>query len=125
MLTEREMEGIYGSRMMSGAELGDQKLRLTIKDVRRETLQGRAPGEPARAKIVLEFNNSEKALALNATNFNYLRNKLGRDPRAWVGKEIGIHAEDTSFGGRPVRGLRVKVLNGKGPDFNDDISDTF
>ena len=72
MLTEADLEGIYGSRMLSGTELGDRKIKAKIEDVLKQTLQGRTPGEPARTKVVLVLAGHEKQLALNATNFTYL-----------------------------------------------------
>jgi hypothetical protein len=114
MLTEADLDGIYGSRMLSGTELGDRKIRARIEDVLKQTLQGRTPGEPARTKVVLVLAGHEKQLALNSTNFTYLRDTLGRDPQNWVGAEIGIKAENVQFAGRTVKGLRVKVLaNGR------------
>jgi hypothetical protein len=114
MLTEQDIEGLYGSKMLSGTELGDRKIKARIEDVLKQTLQGRTPGEPARTKVVLVLAGHEKQLALNATNFTYLRDTLGRDPQKWVGAEIGIKAEDVSFAGRIVKGLRIKVLeNGR------------
>jgi hypothetical protein len=125
VLSERDLEGVYGSRMMSGAELGGRKIRAKISDVRKETLQGRNPGEPARTKIVLDLADHDKKLALNATNFNYLRDNLGHDPQKWVGVEIGIRAEDTSFGGHPVKGIRIKVLNSAAPAPAVTLADTY
>jgi hypothetical protein len=115
MLTEADIEGLYGSKMLSGTELGDRKIRARIEDVLKQTLQGRTPGEPARTKVVLALAGQEKQLALNATNFTYLRDTLGRDPRNWVGAEIGIKAENVNFAGRTVKGLRVKVLDNGRP----------
>lgn len=115
MLTESDIEGLYGSKMLSGTELGDRKIRAKIADVLKQTLQGRTPGEPARTKVVLVLAGHEKQLALNATNFGYLRTTLGRDPQHWVNAEIGISAEDVSFAGRTVKGLRVKVLDNGRP----------
>lgn len=115
LLTEADTEGLYGSKMLSGTELGDRKIRSKIADVVKQTLQGRNPGEPARTKLVLVLAGQEKMLALNATNYNYLVERLGRDPRRWEGVEIGIKAEATTFGGRPVRGLRVEVLPAAAP----------
>ena len=125
VLSERDLEGVYGSRMMSGAELGGRKIRAKISGVRKETLQGRNPGEPARTKIVLDLADHDKKLALNATNFNYLRDNLGHDPQKWVGVEIGIRAEDTSFGGHPVKGIRIKVLNSAAPAPAVTLADTY
>ena len=64
---------------------------------------------------MLVLAGHEKQLALNATNFAYLRTTLGRDPQHWVGAEVGIKAEDVSFAGRIVKGLRVKVLDNGRP----------
>ena len=107
---ENDLDGIYGSPMLSATELGDGKLRATIKALSREKLQGRNAGEPPRDRIVLDFVGTEKRLVLNATNFKTLRDALGRDPKAWIGAEIGISAETTTFSGRPVKGLRLRVL---------------
>ena len=105
-----DFNGVYGSKMLSATELGDRKLCVKIKSVSKEQLQSRNPGEPARIRIVLDLVGTEKRLVLNATNFNMLRDALGRDPVNWIGAEIGISAETTTFAGRPVKGLRVKVL---------------
>lgn len=130
MLTEADLEGIYGSRMLSGTELGGRKIKARVDDVLKQTLQGRNPGEPARTKVVLALAGHEKQLVLNATNFAYLRDTLGRDPQNWVGAEIGIKAENVSFAGRIVKGLRVKVLDNGRPapasaaaseEFDDEI----
>ena len=108
--TENDLNGVYGSRMLSAAELGDRKLCVKIKSLSKEQLQSRNPGEPARTRIVVDLVGTEKRLVLNATNFNVLRNALGRDPMKWSGAEIEISAETTTYAGRPVKGLRVKVL---------------
>jgi hypothetical protein len=107
---ENDLDGIYGSKMMAAAELGERKLRAKIASVSKEQLQGRNPGEPSRPRIVLDFVGTEKRLVLNATNFSILINAFGRDPKAWLGAEIEISAETTAFAGRPVKGLRVRVL---------------
>ena len=107
--TENDLNGVYGSRMLSAAELGDRKLRAKIKSVSKEQLQGRNPGEQPRPRIVLDLVG-EKRFVLNTTNFNVLCNALGRDPKNWIGAEIGISAETTTFSGRPAKGLRLRVL---------------
>jgi hypothetical protein len=115
ILTESDLEGLYGSKMLSGTELGDRKIKARITDVLKQTLQGRTPGEPARTKVVLVLAGQEKQLALNSTNYTYIRDTLGRNPQNWIGAEIGIKAEDVSFAGRTVKGLRVKVLDNGRP----------
>jgi len=109
--SESDLEGVYGSQMMSATELGDKKLRVKIKAVHKEMLQGRNPGETARPRLVLDLTGTEKRLVLNATNYNVVRDALGRNPQNWIDAELGIKAENTTFAGRSVRGLRVKVLS--------------
>ena len=109
VLTEQDVEGLYGSSKMSGTELGDRKIRATISHTRIETMPARGT-EPPRTKLVLTFAEHKKDLVLNSTNFAVLRDAISRNPGEWVGAEIGISAENTSFAGKPVRGLRVKVL---------------
>jgi hypothetical protein len=107
---ENDLDGIYGSPMLSAAELGDRKLRVKIKSASKEPLRSRSnPGEEPRLRIVLDLVG-EKRFVLNTTNFNVLCNALGRDPKNWIGAEIGISAETTTFSGRPVKGLRLRVL---------------
>jgi hypothetical protein len=112
MLTESDLDGVYGSAMLSATGLGDRRLKVRIKDVRKETLQGRGPGELPRARLVLDLDGTNQRMVLNATNFEVLRSKIGRDPQKWVGTTIGISAEDTSFGGRATKGLCLRVLDG-------------
>jgi hypothetical protein len=106
-----DFNGVYGSKMLSAAELGDRKLRVKIKFLSKEPLQGRNPGEQPRDRIVLDFEGTEKRVVLNATNFKVLCEELGGDPKKWIGVEIEISAETTTYSGRPVKGLRVRVLN--------------
>jgi hypothetical protein len=107
---ENDFDGVYGTKTLSATGLGDGKMRVKIRSLSKEQLQGRNPGEPPRPRIVLDFVETEKRLVLNATNFGILRDSLGRDPKSWIGAEIGISAEATTFSGRRVMGLRVKVL---------------
>jgi hypothetical protein len=67
-------------------------------------------GKPPREKIVLSFENDKKELVLNTTNYKYLCAEISRHPGEWVGAEIGLYVTDTNFGGRPEKGIRVKLL---------------
>ena len=67
-------------------------------------------GKPPREKGVLSFENEKKELVLNTTNYKYLCAEISRHPGEWVGAEIGLYVTDTSFGGRPEKGIRVKLL---------------
>ncbi len=107
--TEEDLESCYGSKYLSALEIGVRKIRTKIAKVRKEGLQQQ--GGPTRNKFVLSFSNLDKELVLNTTNKNALVDTLGRNPADWIGAEIGIYSEPTTFGGKPTRGLRLRVLN--------------
>ena len=46
-------------------------------------------------------------MVLNATNKNALVDKLGKVPADWVGADVGLYTENTSFAGKPTKGLRL------------------
>ncbi len=56
---------------------------------------------------VLFFEQSDKSLVLNRTNTEWLRTKFGAS-KNWIGKNITLYLEDTTFGGRKVKGIRLK-----------------
>lgn len=108
--TEADLDTCYGSKYLGAADLGDRKIKSCIAKVRKETMQQQG-GKPERAKFVLYFTTLDKAMVLNATNKNVLVDELGRDPGGWVNAEIGLYTEPTQFGGKPVKGLRIRVLS--------------
>jgi hypothetical protein len=108
--TEADLDQCYGSKYLSAADIGDKKIRTRISKIRKETLQQQS-GKPERAKFVLYFATLEKPMVLNATNMAALVEKLGKNPADWIGADIGILAENTTFAGKPVKGLRLRVLS--------------
>jgi hypothetical protein len=108
--TEADLDTCYGSKYLSAADLGDKKIRTRIVKIRKETMQQQG-GKPERAKFVLYFATLEKPMVLNATNKNALVEKLGKNPADWKGADVGILAENTTFAGKPAKGLRLRVLS--------------
>jgi hypothetical protein len=108
-LTEADFEGVYGSKSYSAPDIGDRNLKKIISHVCKEMMPAR-DGKPPREKGVLSFENEKKELVLNTTNYKYLCAEISRHPGEWVGAKIGLYATDTSFGGRPEKGIRVKLL---------------
>jgi hypothetical protein len=106
--TEADLDSCYGSKYLSASEVGNQRIRTKIAKVRKADLQQQ--GGPARKKFVLSFASLDKEMVLNTTNKNALVEVLGRKPSDWIGVEVGIYSEPTNFGGKPTRGLRLRVL---------------
>ena len=106
--TEADLDDCYGSKYLSAADLGDKKIRTRIGKIRKETMRQQSGAE--RSKFVIYFTTLDKPMVLNATNKNVLVDELGKVPANWVGTDIGLYTENTQFGGKPVKGLRLRVL---------------
>jgi hypothetical protein len=107
--TEADLDSCYGSKYLGAVDIGDKKIRTRIGKVRKETMQQQG-GKPERAKFVIYFTTLDKPMVLNATNKNALVDKLGRVPANWVNADVGLYTENTQFAGKPVKGLRLRVL---------------
>ena len=107
--TEADLDSCYGSKYLSATEVGDRKIRTTIAKVRKQALQQQ--GGATRNKFVLACATLDKEIVLNSTNKNALVAALGRKPADWIGADVGIYTEPTTFGGKPIKGLRLRVLN--------------
>jgi hypothetical protein len=64
-----------------------------------------------KKKFVLGFTTLPKEAVLNATNKNVLVSALGKEPKNWLGAELGLFTEPVMMAGKPTRGLRMRVLN--------------
>jgi hypothetical protein len=107
--TEADLDELYGSKYLGAVSIGDKKIRTRIGKVRKETMPQQG-GKPGRAKFVIYFTTLDKPMVLNATNKNVLVEKLGKVPANWVDAEVGLYTENTQFGGKQVKGLRLRVL---------------
>ena len=106
--TEADVDECYGSKYFSATDLGNKRIRTRIAKVRKEKL--RQQDGTDKPKLVIYFTTLDKPMVVNATNKNTLVEALGRDPAKWIGVEVGLLAELTQFAGKPVRGLRLRVL---------------
>ena len=50
-------------------------------------------------------------MVLNVTNKTTIVDALGKTPADWIGAEVGLLTEPTTMAGKPMRGLRLRVLN--------------
>ena len=61
------------------------------------------------AKLILSFAGKEKGLVCNKTNAMIIQSAYGPDTDGWLGKTIEIYPDKTTFGGKLVDCLRVRV----------------
>ena len=107
--TEADLDACYGGKYLNATELGDRKIRTKIVRVRKQGLPQQGGG--TKTKFILAFTSVDKEMVLNTTNKNALVDELGKRPADWIGAEVGIYTEPTKYGGKPTRGLRLRVLN--------------
>ena len=78
-------------------------------------------GDDQKRKPVLYFEDDQKPMVLNRTNFETLEDAFG-DSDDWVGHKIRIRCERTRFQGKMVDDLRVEAITPK-PASSDELDD--
>lgn len=108
--TEADLAQAYGSKFLSGPDIGDKKIRTKITKLRKEEMIDKDTGKK-KIRFVVSFDSIDKPLIINATNKNVLVDALGRNPAAWVGASVGVFFDrDVMFAGKRVGGIRLRVL---------------
>jgi hypothetical protein len=114
-------DDLYGSKYLSGVEVGNQTLPVEIGSA--ETVELRQKDGSTKRRLVLSFPGQDKQLVLNKTNATTLAQLLGKDHRNWIGAKLELFTESTTFGlGIRLRPLRPTAVSKPRPaEMNDDI----
>lgn len=94
---------VFPSKYISSADIEGRELALTIKDILMEEM---VEGE---RKAVIYFDKGKKGMVVNVTNWNVLEAAYGPDTDDWIEKPVILCVEQTTFKGKPTKGLRVHV----------------
>lgn len=98
-------EAFPGSWLKS-ADLGDEDHVVTVKEVHTELL---GQGTDKQLKLVVEFDELDKALVCNKTNATTITKLYGDETDDWVGKRIVLWVNnDVQFGSEVVSAIRVR-----------------
>jgi hypothetical protein len=81
---------------------------LTIAAAREEQIT--VPGEQAKRKLVLYFEEIEKGLVMNIANGNALFEMTGQeDPEKWIGQSVEVYTDPhVTYAGKRIRGIRLR-----------------
>jgi hypothetical protein len=102
------MDDFFPSKWLKAEDLGDDDLTVTIKSFSREHFQATAE-RAAEDKPAIFFNEIEKGLILNKTNFKLIVDATGEpDTDNWLGKRIALTVVDVQSFGDVVAAIRVK-----------------
>ena len=97
---------VFPSRYLGKDDL-EHPVRVTIADVRMETIKGDHGDDD---KPILLFNNGEKPMILNSTNWDALEAGYGPDTDQWIGKPAELYIDPgVMYAGRRVGGVRVRI----------------
>jgi hypothetical protein len=96
---------VFPSNYIKADDL-DGDVTYTIASVKIETL---GQGKDAEKKPVVFFEEVEKGMVLNVTNWNTIESQHGSDSDDWIGKRIIIFATEVEFKGEMVMGIRVRL----------------
>ena len=94
---------LFPSQFAAAADLKGKTRIVTIQKLAVEEV-----GQERERRGVLYFEEDEKPVILNKTNFGTLEESFG-DSENWAGRPIELFAIPTTYMGKPVQGLRVRV----------------
>jgi hypothetical protein len=82
------------------------EVAVTISSVTMETL---GQGKDSEEKPVIFFEEFDKGLVCNKTNWQMISRVCGSDDSDdWVGRRIALYSTDVQFGNEVTRGIRVR-----------------
>jgi hypothetical protein len=108
----------FPAKFKKAADVKAKPLFAIISHVEMELV---GQGQDQKQKPVLYFEDDEKPMVLNRTNFEALEDAFG-DSDDWPGHKVKIKCERTKFQGKTVDGLRIDPIVTK-PAAKDDFSD--
>jgi hypothetical protein len=103
-MNEDDFNNMYGTRFLSSDDV-KKPTETVIVTVEKEIFD-RTDGR-SEAKALLHFKAFPKPCVCNKTNARMLADEYGKNLADWLGKPVLVRAEMTSFGGKPVKGIRV------------------
>jgi len=98
----------FPSKWLKAADFKGRSVTATIDNVEMEKV---GDGD----KPIIYFRGKEKGLCLNKTNASIIVEDYGDDTRLWGGKPIEMFPDKTSFQGKMVACIRVRIPEGAEP----------
>lgn len=96
---------LFPTKYLSAGDLdGDTHVKITNAIL--ESLQ--APDSKIEDKCILYFDQLQKGLPLNVTNWNSIEALHGDDSDDWIGKWVTLYPTKVQFGNKMVDGIRVR-----------------
>lgn len=92
---------IFPSNYVKAADIEGREVNVVIRECKIEELG-------TDRKLVIYFQNADKGLVCNVTNYDRIAYMYGDDTDRWGGKEIVLYTELATFQGKTGPAIRVK-----------------
>lgn len=103
---------VFTSKYLTYADLRGRDVTVTIDRVEMVSMPD------GQRKPAVFFQNKDRGLVLNKTNFNTIAEATGIDDSDnWSGKQITIYPSETEFQGRMVDCIRVRRNRGSAQEW--------
>jgi hypothetical protein len=109
----------FPSPYLQTATVKAKPIVAVISHVEMETV---GQGADQKRKPVLYFDDGQKPMVLNRTNFEALADAFG-DSDEWSGNKVKVYVTRTQYAGKSIDGLRVEPIVPK-PALKDDLNDS-
>lgn len=102
-----KLNDAFPSQYVSAPDLKGREIQVVIERVAMEELKemdGSVIHKPA-----CKFQNAEKKMILNITNWNLIAAVYGDDSDMWIGRELVLFPTRVQFGNKMVDAIRVRA----------------
>ena len=104
---------IFKGKYLAVADLDGKEWIVKISGARLEEL---GQDEDKESKLILYFDEPDKGMVCNVTNFDTIEALYGEDTEDWIGKTIMLYIDPkVRFKGKITPGLRVKEVPPREP----------
>lgn len=116
-----KLDDAFPSKFLKASDLPEEgTITVTIEQVAMAEV-----GMDKQRKLVINFEEQDKAMICNQTNAKTIAKVTGsRDTDEWIGKQIRLHRADVEFKGDMVESIRVSTKAGK-PSAKAEPEDIF
>jgi hypothetical protein len=97
----------FPGKYLKAADVKANPITAKISYVEMETV---GQGKDQKEKPVLYFEDLDRPLVLNSTNWDAIADVLGDESDNWAGHKIKLFSVRTQYAGKPTDGIRVEVI---------------
>jgi hypothetical protein len=103
------MADIYGGRFLKATDLGGRAHLFTIERAAIEKLPDFNNPNQQNDRLILDFVESAKSCAVNATSARVLMGAFGENERDYIGRKVVLYAVPVNVGGQMRESVMIRL----------------